>query len=660
MKRVLLIIWGILCLSSLTFSQTQGTLTVTVTTSTAGGNYSPRNIVAIWIANSSGGFVKTLTAYTQNNNYKRYLSNWSSQTSAAGSQYNIVDAVTGATRNPYGTYTTTWNATDFNKTLVADGTYNVRMELTDKNATGNYSSFTFTKGPNAQTVKPNNVNSFSNITITWTPVVSNFNLTVTPPSNGTISPSSGSYASGASVALTATPASGYVFSGWTGDASGTTNPYTLTMNSNKTVGATFTEVPKYNLTITSPSNGTISPSSGSYASGATVTLTATPASGYVFSGWTGDPSGTTNPVTIIMNSNKTVGATFTAIPKYTITTTTAGTGMGIISPSIAGSYTQGTTLSTKAIEYIGSSFTEWTGDTYSTSKNLNITVNANANYVANFATNQTYNIFEIEDGTYTTENAVLASTNAGYSGTGYLNMVNASGTYSELTVYAPSAGQYDCSLFYAYTSDAPTNISVNGTQAVSLACPSSGSATNWVSTPFELTLAQGANTIRFTSATATGAPYLDKIHIQLQTTKTQTVSLSAGWNMVSFSVTAPDMTIATLLTGKPITMVKTLSNYWSSTLSSFLNSLSQFEAGKGYLIYATTATTLALKGIPYNGAIQFANKGWELIGVPYTPVSISNLGFNFTVIKNFTGMYEFGGTMNSLNTLEPGKAYFIK
>ena len=40
--------------------------------------------------------------------------------------------------------------------------------------------------------------------------------------------------------LTAVPASGYVFSGWGGDASGTTNPLTVTMNANKSITATFT------------------------------------------------------------------------------------------------------------------------------------------------------------------------------------------------------------------------------------------------------------------------------------------------------------------------------------------------------------------------------------------------------------------------------------
>jgi len=49
---------------------------------------------------------------------------------------------------------------------------------------------------------------------------------------------------------------------------------------------------------------------GKYLSGKTATLTATPQPGYLFSSWIGDASGSNNPTTVLMNSDKTVGATF--------------------------------------------------------------------------------------------------------------------------------------------------------------------------------------------------------------------------------------------------------------------------------------------------------------------------------------------------------------
>lgn len=68
-------------------------------------------------------------------------------------------------------------------------------------------------------------------------------------------------------------------------------------------------VTTYTLTVQGVSTGSIT-GSGQYLSGSTATLTAIPYPGYVFTGWTGSATGTTNPMSIVMDSNKTVGATF--------------------------------------------------------------------------------------------------------------------------------------------------------------------------------------------------------------------------------------------------------------------------------------------------------------------------------------------------------------
>jgi len=53
---------------------------------------------------------------------------------------------------------------------------------------------------------------------------------------------------------------------------------------------------------------------GSYVWDTTATLTATPHSGYVFTGWTGDAGGANNPLSVLMDRDKTIGATFARIP----------------------------------------------------------------------------------------------------------------------------------------------------------------------------------------------------------------------------------------------------------------------------------------------------------------------------------------------------------
>jgi uncharacterized repeat protein (TIGR02543 family) len=89
----------------------------------------------------------------------------------------------------------------------------------------------------------------------------------------------------------------------------------------------FGEIPvaatSYNLTTRiSPSGaGLVSPPSGEYTSGASVTLTATHASGYTFDYWGGDASGSSPTITITMDSNKSIVAHFspvTTLPNVTI------------------------------------------------------------------------------------------------------------------------------------------------------------------------------------------------------------------------------------------------------------------------------------------------------------------------------------------------------
>jgi hypothetical protein len=148
-------------------AQTAGKLAVSVTTGSTGGTYAPRNVLAIWVEDSSGKFVKTLLAYADKR--KQHLNIWETSTTTAGSVYNSVDAITGATQSSHGTRTCSWNGTDFNAKIVADGEYTLRMELTDKNATGNTASFPFTKGPNSQSQTPADVApSFKSVSLSWT------------------------------------------------------------------------------------------------------------------------------------------------------------------------------------------------------------------------------------------------------------------------------------------------------------------------------------------------------------------------------------------------------------------------------------------------------------------------------------------------------------
>jgi len=83
-------------------------------------------------------------------------------------------------------------------------------------------------------------------------------------------------------------------------------------SSSSSTGGTQTQ--QYTLTVAvNPTGaGTVSlnPAGGTYTAGTVVTLTAVANSGYVFSNWGGDLSGSQNPNTITMNTNKVVIANF--------------------------------------------------------------------------------------------------------------------------------------------------------------------------------------------------------------------------------------------------------------------------------------------------------------------------------------------------------------
>ena len=69
------------------------------------------------------------------------------------------------------------------------------------------------------------------------------------------------------------------------------------------------QIIKYTLTISSNEGGTVDSSGGSYFSGETFTITATPESGFVFSEWSDGT--TTSTLEVTMDSNQTIEALFT-------------------------------------------------------------------------------------------------------------------------------------------------------------------------------------------------------------------------------------------------------------------------------------------------------------------------------------------------------------
>ena len=77
----------------------------------------------------------------------------------------------------------------------------------------------------------------------------------------------------------------------------------------------FTTEGQYTLTVNILGNGSVSknPDQATYTYGQNVQLTATAAPGWSFSGWSGDLTGSTNPGTVTMNSDKMITAAFSTL-----------------------------------------------------------------------------------------------------------------------------------------------------------------------------------------------------------------------------------------------------------------------------------------------------------------------------------------------------------
>ncbi|MCX6671879.1 MAG: hypothetical protein NTX92_08175, partial [Euryarchaeota archaeon] len=185
------------------------------------------------------------------------------------------------------------------------------------NATGSLGwSFSSWSGDLTGSVNPTTITIDGNKAVTATFTEDHYLLTTTINGQGTLvkNPDQPTYAYGIVVTLAATPTLGWTFVGWSDDLSGSTNPTTITMTSNKAVTATFTQN-NYTLTVDHIGNGSVAknPDQTTYRYNDPVTLTATADPSWSFTGWSGDLSGTNNPVTITIIGNMAITAHFSLI-----------------------------------------------------------------------------------------------------------------------------------------------------------------------------------------------------------------------------------------------------------------------------------------------------------------------------------------------------------
>lgn len=152
------------------------------------------------------------------------------------------------------------------------------------------------------------------------------------------------------------------------------------------------DVTQYALNATAEPTGsgsiTLEPSGANYNAGTEVTLTASPESGYVFKNWSGDASGTSPTMTVIMDSDKSITAHFTdtGAESYVLTTSSNPSFGGSISLNPpGGTYSEGTEVTVSAELASGYEFDSWSGAVSSTSNPIKVTMDSDKSITAHFS-----------------------------------------------------------------------------------------------------------------------------------------------------------------------------------------------------------------------------------------------------------------------------------
>ncbi len=128
--------------------------------------------------------------------------------------------------------------------------------------------------------------------------------------------------------------------------------------------------------------------------------------------------------------------------------------------------------------------------------------------------------YEAEDATIS--QGEVDSDHAGFTGTGFVNYDNVTGSYVEFTVAVSTAATLTLTFRYANgtTTNRPVAVTVNSGSPSTVDFPGTGSWTSWQTRTLTVDLTPGTNTIRATATTANGGPNLDSMSVAEQVNQT--------------------------------------------------------------------------------------------------------------------------------------------
>ena len=217
------------------------------------------------------------------------------------------------------------------------------------------------------------------------PQIPKYTVSITAGDGGIVSSAGGTYDKDTQISVTATPNAEYIFQSW-GDGS-TDNPRSIKVTEDLTITANFIKK-QYDLIVNVVGEGAVTEEvvvqGGRYNSGSQIKLTAAESEGWKFEGWSGALETTDNPITLSVDGEKEITATFIR-EKYDLNITIEGEGTVteevVVQP---GQYDYETQVKLTATPSVGWEFSAWSGDMESTDNPLVISIEGFQNINAVF------------------------------------------------------------------------------------------------------------------------------------------------------------------------------------------------------------------------------------------------------------------------------------
>jgi hypothetical protein len=159
---------------------------------------------------------------------------------------------------------------------------------------------------------------------------------------------------------------------------------------------------------------------------------------------------------------------------------------------------------------------------------------------------------------------------------------------------------------------------------------------------------------------------IDNTNLKCNSNQTETISLMQGWNLISFYVSPIDKSIENVFKSvlTNVDEIKTVNGFWKNGQISAFNSLNTIKDGEAYLVKMKNTAMLSISAPKVTLPIQIALvQGWNLVSYPMMTSQNITTKLNtlpILSVKNFDGYWLQSGTLNSINTFDATKGYFIK